>query len=100
MRSIGRCESSLFPLNHKGRSNGIVDLLQALFIRLWNASPDNAELGQQVVLISLSLWDTPMMCSASRKMFNLLKTTVWARIAAWAEWIDVSFCAWIALYNS
>jgi N-terminal acetyltransferase B complex non-catalytic subunit len=69
----------------------IADILLALYARLWETHPDNLELGQQVLLISTALWDTPTMCASSRKMFNMTKTTTWARVAAWAEWIDVSF---------
>ncbi|KAI9639157.1 N-acetyltransferase B complex non catalytic subunit-domain-containing protein [Dioszegia hungarica] len=70
------------------RNIGRSDILLDLYVKLWDARPDSSEIGQQVVLLSVSLWNTSLMCSSSRKMFNLLKTTTWARLAAWAEWAD------------
>lgn len=67
------------------------DILVSFYSKHWEARPDSAELGQQVVLLATSIWDTPTMCSSSRKMFNLQKTTTWARVAAWTEWVDVSW---------
>ena len=98
MRNIGRCESKSFIRTshlHTGGCMGYelmcpADILLDLYVKLWDARPDSSEIGQQVVLLSVSLWNTSLMCSSSRKMFNLLKTTTWARLAAWAEWADVS----------
>lgn len=69
----------------------IGDVLLDLYERMWANQPDNTILGEQNLLISAASWDTPKMVASSRKMFNLTKAPTWARVAAWAEWADVSF---------
>ncbi|ORX35576.1 N-acetyltransferase B complex non catalytic subunit-domain-containing protein [Kockovaella imperatae] len=69
------------------RNIGRRDLSLQLYQDLWKRSPDSAEIGEQVFLHAAGAWDKPAMVESSRKMFNKLKAPVWARVAAWAEWI-------------
>ena len=55
----------------------------------WEANPDRVEMGEQTFLYAASAWNTDIMMSSSRKMFNKLKTPIWARVAAWAEYASV-----------
>ena len=64
---------------------------------MWAKTPDNSVLGEQILLISAAAWDTPKMVASSRKMFNLLKTPTWARVAAWAEWADVRIASYLVV---
>jgi N-terminal acetyltransferase B complex non-catalytic subunit len=66
------------------------DLTLQMYTELWSTRPQNPELGEQVFLHAVAAWDKETMCSSSRKMFNMLKSQAWARVAAWAEFISVS----------
>ncbi len=61
------------------------ELTLELLPGLWAARPSSEEVGEQVFLAAAACWDTPVLVSSSRKMFNLQKRLM-ARIAAWAEW--------------
>ena len=68
-----------------------VDLALEMYETYWNTQPDQPELGEQVFLHAASAWDTNVMTTCSRKMFNTLKTPVWGRVAAWSEWVSVRY---------
>lgn len=72
------------------QADKLVDILLATYTKSWASKPESTEIGEQVVLVSTACWDTATMCTSSRKMFNLTKTATWARVAAWAEWANVS----------
>jgi hypothetical protein len=57
---------------------------------MWDAYPSSDEVGEQVFLYAAAAWDTKVMAESSRKMFNAAKDETWARLAAWAEWANVS----------
>jgi hypothetical protein len=67
-----------------------VDLSLQLHQDLWNQYPDSGEVGEQVFLTAVAIWNTKVMAESSRKMFNGAKDEIWARFAAWAEWAHVS----------
>ena len=65
------------------------DLLVKMHQTTWDFHPDRPDLGEQTFLASATAWDTAIMVSSSRRMFNLTKSGVWARMAAWSEWVNV-----------
>jgi len=67
----------------------LADLVLQIYQTSWKLHPEIADLGEQVFLNAVSIWNTEVMMSSSRKMFNLSRG-VWGRIAAWAEWASVS----------
>jgi hypothetical protein len=67
-----------------------VDLSLQLHQDLWTQYPDSGEVGEQVFLTAVAIWNTKVMAESSRKMFNGAKDEIWARLAAWAEWANVS----------
>jgi len=69
-----------------------------LYQSSWDAQPERTDLGEQVFLHAASAWDTAVMVSSSRKMFNLAKSMVWARVAAWSEWVQVGYLFIITRY--
>jgi len=66
------------------------DLLLELYQSFWEVQPDRPDLAEQVFLAAAAAWDTTVMVTSSRKMFNLVKSPVWARVAAYSEWVHVS----------
>ncbi|ORY26335.1 N-acetyltransferase B complex non catalytic subunit-domain-containing protein [Naematelia encephala] len=79
-RSLWGCTLAL-------RSAGRQDMILELHQELWERQPSSIELGEQVVLSAAGAWDTAILKTASRKMFNMTKSPTWARIAAWAEFV-------------
>jgi hypothetical protein len=67
-----------------------VDLSLQLHQDLWTQYPDSGEVGEQVFLTAVAIWNTKVMAESSRKLFNGAKDEIWARLAAWAEWANVS----------
>ena len=72
------------------RNLGRRDLTLEIYQSQWANQPDSVELGEQVFLHAAAAWDRDTMVESSRKMFNKLKAPVWARVAAWSEWVKVS----------
>ena len=60
-----------------------------MYLSAWEAQLDRRDLGEQVFLHAVVVWDLGVMVMSSRKMFNLVKSAVWARVAAWSEWVNV-----------
>ena len=71
------------------RNLGRRDLTLQIYQNQWANQPDSVELGEQVFLHAAAAWDQDAMVESSRKMFNKLKAPVWARVAAWSEWVHV-----------
>lgn len=65
------------------------DLTLQMYLSAWGSQPDRRDLGEQVFLHAVVAWDVGVMVMSSRKMFNLVKSAVWARVAAWSEWVAV-----------
>ncbi|KIR36189.1 hypothetical protein I352_01135 [Cryptococcus deuterogattii MMRL2647] len=66
LRNMGRCKS-LIQSSHKKQT---YQLLEQLFFH------------------SAAAWDVSTMVTSSRKMFNATRDPKWARLAAWAEWVQ------------
>ena len=60
-----------------------------LYQASWDAQPERPDLGEQVFLHAVAAWEVAVMVASSRRMFNLVKSAVWARVAAWSEWVHV-----------
>ncbi|OWZ57752.1 hypothetical protein C368_00920 [Cryptococcus neoformans 125.91] len=70
------------------RNMGRLDLAQKVYQDLYDLHPETYQLLEQVFLHSAAAWDVPTMVSSSRKMFNVTRDPKWARLAAWAEWVQ------------
>jgi hypothetical protein len=76
---------------------GLGDLTLKMYQSFWDAQPERTDLGEQVFLNAAAAWDTAAMVASSRKMFNLVKSSVWARVAAWSEWVQVGLSRFLTL---
>lgn len=76
-------------LDYDRQALTVVDLTLALYAGFWDAHPDRMDYGEQTFLHAVAAWDTAVMCSSSRKMFNKMRAPTWGRVAAWAEYVSV-----------
>lgn len=73
-----------------------MDLAQKVYQDLYDLHPETYQLLEQVFLHSAAAWDVPTMVLSSRKMFNATRDPKSARLAAWAEWVQVRLSVWIS----
>lgn len=66
-----------------------MDLAQQVYQDLYDLHPETYQLLEQLFFHSAAAWDVSTMVTSSRKMFNATRDPKWARLAAWAEWVQV-----------
>ncbi|KAL7423966.1 mitochondrial distribution and morphology [Cryptotrichosporon argae] len=66
------------------------DLVLDMYQRAWDGRPELGELGEMVFLHAAGMGKADAMVAASRKLFNMTKQPVWARLAAYSAWYSVS----------
>nr|KIR49824.1 hypothetical protein I312_00916 [Cryptococcus bacillisporus CA1280] len=70
------------------RNMGRLDLAQQVYQDLYDLHPETYQLLEQLFFHSAAAWDVSTMVTSSRKMFNATRDPKWARLAAWAEWVQ------------
>ncbi|WVQ83099.1 hypothetical protein IAT38_005237 [Cryptococcus sp. DSM 104549] len=70
------------------RNMGRLDLAQKVYEDLYEIHPETLQLLEQVFTHAVAAQDVETAVKSSRKMFNSTRETRWARLAAWAEWVQ------------